>query len=296
MKLPSWFVQAIPDKNLLEDKFSFLESLKLATVCKNARCPNIGICFENNELAFMILGNSCTRRCKFCAVDKNKGPLGVDNSEPEKIARAVSSLKLDYVVVTSVSRDDLEDFGASVFADTIRQIKISNPSVKLEVLIPDFQGVRLCLDRLIESGPDVIAHNVETVSSLFASVRDLRSSYKISLGILEYVKNKNPGIFTKSSLMLGMGETKEEVLDVMRDLSSVGCDIITVGQYLSPGEGYYPVREFVAPGEFEYYQDMAYSFGFKATSCGALVRSSYKAKELFKKCTSLLLSEPALQV
>lgn len=288
MRMPYWLTQQLPDTEVIDKKFSLLESLNLNTVCKSARCPNLGTCFKEGALTFMILGDTCTRDCRFCAVKKSKEKnLLVDYKEPENIAKAIYELGIDYAIVTSVTRDDLEDRGAWIFSYTIREIREISPRTTIEVLIPDFAYNADSIKAVAQAGPDVIAHNLETVPRLFDSIKSSKSNYKSSLSLLKMIKGINPFVITKSSLMLGMGESSEEVIEVMRDLRDADCDIISLGQYLAPSRKLYPVAEYLTPGQFDRYKDSALSFGFKAVASGPLVRSSYKAKELFNKCMGL---------
>jgi lipoic acid synthetase len=297
MKLPSWFRQEIPDKEIINNKFSFLRGFNLNTVCESAHCPNLGKCFQNGELTFMILGDACTRNCKFCAVKKNnQGNLSLNHLEPINITRAVEELNLDYVVITSVSRDDLKDGGAAIFAETIKEIRNINSEIKIEILVPDFQGKFQSIETITKAKPDVIAHNLETVPRLFKTLRDKKANYKISLQLLKAVKEIDSDVFTKSSLMLGLGESDDEVCEVMQDLRSVDCDMLTLGQYLAPSKEHYPIKKFISLAQFKKYEEFALSLGFKAVASGPLVRSSYKAKELYARCMNSLLSELVLQV
>ncbi len=256
---------------------------RLHTVCEEALCPNIGECWGGGTATIMILGDICTRGCRFCAV-KSGNPMGLlDRSEPENVAAAVNELNLNYVVLTSVCRDDLPDGGASIYADTVRAIKHLNKDLLVEVLIPDFNGRTEDIKKVVDSHPDVIAHNVETIRRLTPSVRDRRASYDQSLKVLRTVKHLDKTIFTKSSIMVGLGETCQEVLDTMRDLRAADVDFITVGQYLRPTPSHLPVAEYVPPTVFDFYRQEALKLGFKYAACGPLVRSSYRAGEFYIK-------------
>ncbi|MFH0826780.1 MAG: lipoyl synthase [Candidatus Omnitrophota bacterium] len=258
-----------------------LSQLGVATVCRQAQCPNIARCFLEGQATFMILGSTCTRQCRFCAVDKSDTrALSVDEGEPLRIREAVRLLNLSYVVITSVARDDLPDAGASSFARTIEAVRSLNKDIKIEVLIPDFQGKALSLKRVLDAGPDVLAHNLETVERLYADVRP-QANYRLSLRLLRQAKETYPGILTKSSLMLGLGETKEELIAALQDLQKCGCDILTLGQYLAPSKKHHPVQEFISKEQFKEYEEMALSLGFKAVLAGSLVRSSYRAEEVY---------------
>lgn len=281
-RLPAWFKQEIPDKSTFE-KFDFIRQAKLNSVCKSAHCPNIGHCFKSKKITFMILGDICTRDCRFCAMAKNKKSfLPVDKEEPSRIAILVKKWGLNYVVLTSVTRDDLSDGGASIFARTIELIRRFNKNIKIEVLLPDFQGKISSLKTVVNAEPDVVSHNLETVRCLYKGLR-MDASYDLSLALLANAKIIKPGLITKSSLMLGFGETKKEVKGAMVDLRNVNCDILTLGQYLAPSEKHYQVKEFITPERFAAYQDMGVSLGFRAVLSGPKVRSSYDAEELYSK-------------
>ena len=278
--LPSWFKQELPDVQVLEKKRLF-SKLRLHTVCQEANCPNINYCFKNNKFTFIILGDTCTRHCCFCAVNKSsENKLSLSEEEPQAVARCVEVLGLRYVVITSVTRDDLFDGGAGQFSRTVRMVKALDSTIKVEVLIPDFQGNLSSLQRIIDSGADTIAHNIETVSRLYPYLRE-KSDYQRSLMILKRIKELSPGIRTKSSIMLGMGETEAELMQAMRDLRSNGCDFLTLGQYLAPSRKHYAIKEFIQPEQFQEYKRIAEAMGFKAVLSGPLVRSSYQAEELY---------------
>lgn len=277
-KLPDWLKKKIPDMKQVEETRDILKRLKLNTVCENAKCPNIGECFSRHTATFMILGDVCTRNCKFCAV-KHGIPLIVDKNEPERLGKAVSELGLKYVVVTSVTRDDLKDYGAGQFVDVVIEIRSNIPNIIIEILTPDFKGKEDCVEQVVWSKPDVFGHNLETVPSLYENVRQ-EADYRTSLNLLGMIKEFDSNIVTKSGIMLGLGESKEEVLRVMDDLSSVGCDLLTLGQYLSPSKNHFPVKEFITLKTFEEYKKLAEDKGFIVASA-PFVRSSYKADELF---------------
>ena len=247
----------------------------LATVCKEARCPNRSECFGRGTAAFMILGSNCTRDCTFCAVDRSY-PDPVDPGEPERLALAVAELGLNYVVVTSVTRDDLPDGGAAHFASTVRAIRARNPETSIELLIPDLAGNWEALAVICDSGPNVINHNVETVCDLYPAVRP-SARYERSLELLQRAKELNSNSLTKSGFMLGLGETEDQVLELLRDLRSVGCDALAVGQYLAPSQNHHPVVEYIHPSVFESLGATARDMGFTHVSSGPLVRSSYHA-------------------
>jgi lipoic acid synthetase len=259
---------------------SILNVTSLHTVCEEARCPNLGECFSSGTATILILGKVCTRTCGFCAVERGI-PAAPDESEPERVAEAVRRMHLGYVVITSVTRDDLADGGASVFAGTIRSIRSLNPQIKIEVLIPDFQGDRSALVAVLKESPDVLNHNVETISRLYSQVRP-QADYGRSLELLKRVKEYNPRMKTKSGFMLGLGETREEVLDLLRDLKRAGCDFLTIGQYLQPRPDRLPVVEYVPPEIFEEYRKIGGDMGFTSVASGPFVRSSFHASEMFE--------------
>jgi lipoic acid synthetase len=258
-----------------------MKQYSLHTVCEEAHCPNVGECWGGGTATFMIMGELCTRACRFCNVKSGK-PNGVLNrEEPANVARVVKDLELKYVVLTSVDRDDLPDGGASHFAQTISTIRALAPEVSIEALIPDFGGDLAALQTVVQAGPHVIGHNLETTAPLTAKVRDPRASYHQSLKVLEDVKQLNRKVFTKSSLMLGLGEREEELLQALRDLRVVGTDFLTLGQYLRPSPRNLPVVEYVTPERFSHYQEAAEELGFLYVASGPLVRSSYRAGEYF---------------
>ncbi len=256
---------------------NLLRRLDLNTVCEGARCPNIWECFTESTATFMILGNTCTRNCRFCIVAKGS-PLLVDEKEPKRLARAVKKLGLKHVVITSVTRDDLADGGASQFFQTIVEVRSINPDVVIELLIPDFEGRKRAIKQVLEARPDIIGHNLETVPSLYGEVRP-KASYERSLELLKLVKILQPDIYTKSGLMLGLGEEEQEILGVMEDLRGIDCDILTLGQYLQPSRSHLEIRRFIPPSKFEEYKRVAEKMGFLFVAAGPFVRSSYKAGE-----------------
>jgi len=266
-----------------------LSGLKINTVCQQARCPNLSHCFKNKELTLMILGNTCTRNCRFCAVAKSGGSsLSIDEEEPTRIARFIKDLGINYVVVTSVTRDDIPDGGAGHFAKTLASIHAINRNIKVEVLIPDFKADASSLKTVIDADPSVVAHNLETVRRLYQGLKP-DSNYEVSLRILKKIKEIKPGLITKSSLVLGLGETKSEVISAMQDLKNARCDILVLGQYLAPTLGHYPVRDFISLDTFRKYRDIGVRLGFKAVSSGPLVRSSYKANKIYKEAYSCMM-------
>jgi lipoyl synthase len=280
---PAWLkVKAPSGENYLRIK-SMLGNLKLATVCQEARCPNMAECWSGGTATFMLMGEVCTRGCKFCHV-KTGNPKGIlDPLEPEKVAYSIAEMNLEYVVITSVDRDDLPDQGSGHFARTVRTIKKLDPELIVEILTPDFRGERNCVDVIVEANPDVFAHNVETVERLQKKVRDPRANYRQSLKVLTMAKEKNTKIYTKTSLMLGLSETDEEIMQTLRDLRAVECDVVTFGQYLQPTPKHLAVEEFITPEKFQYWQKTAEDMGFLYVASGPLVRSSYRAGEFFMK-------------
>jgi len=283
-RLPRWFRQEIPDQASL-DMMRLFSEFAVNTVCQEAKCPNITYCFQKRNITFMILGDTCTRNCRFCNVGRKKGETSASTSEPsleeepEKVAQIVKLLGLKYVVITSVTRDDLPDGGASVFAKIIQLIRKINKDVQVEVLIPDFQAKLSSIRCVIDANPCVVGHNIETVPRLYSYLRPL-ADYQRSLYILSKIKELRPKICTKSSLMLGLGETEAEVIDVMKDLRTSLSDILTLGQYLAPSLEHYPVEGFVTIEQFNKYKEIGLSLGFKSVVSGPLVRSSYNAEEL----------------
>ncbi len=280
---PDWLKVKAPSSGEYHKIKSMLSSLGLATVCQEARCPNIGECWDGGTATFMLMGEVCTRGCKFCAV-KTGNPKGkIDELEPEKVGYSISQMELDYVVLTSVDRDDLPDQGANHFARTIRTIKKFSPRLIVEVLTPDFRGETSLVDLITEAKPDVFAHNVETVERLQKKVRDPRAGYAQSMSVLKSVKMKDPTRYTKTSLMLGLGEEDDEILQTLKDLRTIDCDVITFGQYLQPTERHLKVEKYVSPEEFQRWQKVAEEMGFLYVASGPLVRSSYRAGEFFMK-------------
>jgi lipoic acid synthetase len=280
---PDWLkVRAPAGENYARIK-NLLGDLKLATVCQEARCPNIGECWAGGTATIMLMGEVCTRGCKFCNV-KTGNPKGIlDPLEPEKVAHSIAQMNLEYLVLTSVDRDDLPDQGSGHFARTIRTIKKLDDHVLLEVLTPDFRGDLDLVRLLVEAKPDVFAHNVETVERLQKKVRDPRAGYTQSLNVLRAVKNFDSSCYTKTSLMLGLGETDAEILQTLKDLRSVNCDVVTFGQYLQPTPKHLKVEEFITPEKFNFWQKTAEDMGFLYVASGPLVRSSYRAGEFFMK-------------
>ena len=254
--------------------------LNLHTVCQNAKCPNIFECFSKKTATFLLLGNICTRNCAFCSVESGR-PMAIDENEPENIASAVSALELKYIVLTSVTRDDLADGGAGQFIKTLKMIKSAMPEAKVECLIPDFKNETKNLEILLQEDLDVLNHNIETVKENYTGIRN-GADYQKSLKILDSSKQIRPDIITKSGLMLGLGENMEEVYGLLKDLKSVNCDIVTIGQYLCPGKDNIPVQKYYSPEEFAGLENYAKNMGFKYVVSGVFVRSSYLAAAAFK--------------
>ena len=272
---PEWLKVRLPHGDAFHEVKAIVDAHHLHTVCESARCPNIAECWGRRTATFMILGDICTRSCRFCAV-KTGRPTELDELEPFRVADAVKQLGLKHAVITSVNRDDLKDGGAGIFAETIRQIRKKSPGCRIEVLIPDFQGDYDSLKLVIDARPAILNHNVETVPRLYKEVRP-QAKYERSLWVLE--ESRRHGLVTKSGLMVGLGETPEEVLDVMRDLRRIDCAILTIGQYLQPTKAHLPVDRFVHPDEFRMYKEEGLKMGFRFVESGPLVRSSYHADE-----------------
>ncbi len=275
---PGWLKRPLPSAPAFSRTRSLLDDGRLHTVCREARCPNCGECFSRGTAAFLILGDVCTRRCRFCAVTQGKPP-SPDPDEPRRVAEAALRMSLDYVVVTSVTRDDLADGGAGAFAETIRSVRSRRPSTRVEVLIPDFQGEEAALRTVLRARPDVLNHNLETVARLYPEVRP-QAIYNRSLELLRRAGLLAPGMPVKSGLMLGLGERPDEIESTLRDLLEAGCRILTMGQYLQPKRDCLPVARFVPPEEFDEWREVALKMGFARVACGPLVRSSYHAEDL----------------
>ncbi|OPX18354.1 lipoyl synthase [candidate division WOR-3 bacterium 4484_100] len=281
LKKPEWLKIKVPSGDGFKEVFKILKSHHLSTVCKEARCPNINDCWNRRQATIMILGKVCTRACRFCAV-KTGNPGGVLNpEEPENVAEAVKELKLRYVVLTSVDRDDLPDHGSGHYARTIKSIKNKNPGVLIEALIPDFSGNKSFIKKVVDTKPKVIGHNLETVKKLTPLIRDRRFSYEKSLNVLRTVKELDRKIYTKSGIMLGLGEEKDQVIQTLQDLRDAQVDIVTLGQYLQPTRRHHPVQKYYTPQEFEFFKKFAEDMGIRYVISGPLVRSSYHAEEIF---------------
>ncbi|MDI6765673.1 MAG: lipoyl synthase [Bacteroidota bacterium] len=274
LRRPEWLKAKIPSGENYARLKSLIEGKKLHTVCEEARCPNMGECWNHGTATFMILGDVCTRSCGFCAVKTGK-PTELDAQEPYRVAGAVKTMGVRLAVITSVNRDELFDGGAQIFAETIRQIRIVNPKTKVEVLIPDFKGDEFALNIVLDAFPDILNHNLETVLRLYLTVRP-QANYRRSLELLDRAKRR--GFNTKTGLMLGIGEKIEEVIEVMKDLRKINCDILTLGQYLQPTKEHIPVDRFVHPDEFKMLKEIGLNMGFRHVESGPLVRSSYHAE------------------
>lgn len=278
---PRWLRRSLPTGPEYEKMRQLLKRSHLTTVCQEAQCPNQFECYSEGTATFMILGDRCTRNCHFCAVEHK--PISLpDPEEPERVAEAVEILKLRYAVITSVTRDDLADGGASLFAETIRAVRKRRPETLIEVLIPDLQGNWRALAAIVDAGPDVLNHNMETVSSLYSRVRP-EAMYERSLALLAEGKKLNPQMPAKSGIMLGLGETRTELVQVWEDLLAAGCDILTLGQYLQPSKNHLPVERFVEPAEFDELKADALARGFAGVAAGPFVRSSYQAEALYRQ-------------
>jgi lipoyl synthase len=274
-RLPAWFKVNVREGRDYQDIRRLTGSLDLHTICEEARCPNIWECWNNRTATFLILGDICTRRCHYCSVTTGR-PLPVDTAEPARVAEAVRVLGLRHAVITSVNRDELPDGGAGIFAETIMAIRRSLPSCTIEVLIPDFMGDESALETVLAARPDILNHNIETVQRLFPSVRP-QGKYLRSISLLEAAAQK--GAVTKSGVMVGLGETTDEVRGVIQDLGAAGCSILSIGQYLQPTKAHWPVRRFYEPPEFQRFKEEGLALGFRHVESGPLVRSSYHAEE-----------------
>jgi lipoic acid synthetase len=278
-RLPEWARRPATHYESLNTLKSGLRALNLHTVCESARCPNIHECFHRGAATFMILGNRCTRGCGFCSVPKGNPrihDMRLDPAEPANVARMAADMKLKYVVITSVNRDDLEDGGSTHFAETVRQVRQAVPAARVEVLTPDFEGNRDAVARVLDAAPHVFNHNMETVPRLYRRVRP-QADYRQSLEVLHFARRHRPEVMTKSGFMVGLGETTEEVGQLLRDLRGRDVDVATIGQYLQPTRRHLPVAEYVTPEAFDRYRDMGLSMGFRMVFSGPLVRSSYMA-------------------
>ncbi|MCW4151093.1 lipoyl synthase [Halomonas sp. 18H] len=279
---PKWLRAQIPGGERFDAVKRNVDEHRLSTVCAESHCPNIGECWSNGTATIMLMGSVCTRACRFCAVDTGNPRGWLDQEEPQNTAKSVELMGLRYVVLTSVDRDDLEDGGATHYADCIRAIKARTPEVAVEALTPDFDADPAAVERVVDSGLEVFAQNVETVERLTSRVRDPRAGYRKTLDVLAHAKRHRPGVITKTSLMLGLGETEEEILQTFDDLREIGVDIVTLGQYLRPTRNHLPVERWVTPEEFERYRQLGLERGFMEVPSGPLVRSSYRADRVFE--------------
>lgn len=282
VKKPEWLKVKLPSGEDFQNYKEIDQSLKekkLFTVCQEASCPNIGECWSKKTATMMILGDTCTRACKFCDVNTGNPKGFVNAHEVDQASEMVKVMSLKYLVITSVDRDDLFDFGSTHFANVVKRIANDHPAVKVEVLIPDFLGIEEHMHTLAKSNPFVIAQNIETVKRLTHPVRDRRASYETTLKCLKFYKENYPHIHTKSSIMVGLGETMEEIIETLKDLRSVGCDIVTIGQYLRPSKRHLPIVRYYSPEEFNKIKEIAYELNFNFVASGPLVRSSYKASD-----------------
>ena len=286
-RLPAWFKVNVREGRDYQDIRRLTGSLKLHTICEEARCPNIWECWNNRTATFLILGDICTRRCHYCSVTTGR-PLPLDTAEPARVAEAVKVLGLRHAVITSVNRDEIPDGGAGIFAETIMAIRRSLPSCTIEVLIPDFMGDESALETVLAAKPDILNHNIETVSRLFPSVRP-QGKYLRSIRLLEAASHK--GAVTKSGMMVGLGETIDEVRGVMQDLRAAGCSILSLGQYLQPTTAHWPVLRFYEPSEFQRFKEDGLALGFRHVESGPLVRSSYHAEQQASSVSSVVSPE-----
>jgi len=296
-RLPEWLTIRLPRPDTIKQVEGMMRAKNLHTVCESARCPNLPECWSKKTATFMILGDTCTRSCGFCAIKVGRG-LTVDQDEPENVANVAKDLGLKHIVVTSVARDDLADEGSSQFAETIRSIHASNPLTIVEVLTPDFKAKRWCIKNVTDAHPEIYNHNIETIERLHTVVRP-QAKYGRSLDVLRTVKQLDSSIYTKSGIMLGLGETKDEVIRTLKDLREAGVDAVTIGQYLRPTMRHLPVNDFVHPDEFKEYEGIGEEMGFAFVASGPFIRSSYNAIEFSKKVMAERLArmdEPSANV
>lgn len=273
---PKWLRVKLPTGKKYTELRNLVDKYKLNTICTSGSCPNMGECWGEGTATFMILGNICTRSCGFCGV-KTGRPESVDWDEPEKVARSIKIMNIKHAVLTSVDRDDLNDMGSIIWAETVKAVRRMNPETTLETLIPDFQGIERHIDRIIEVAPEVISHNIETVRRLSREVR-IQAKYERSLSVLKYLKSQGQRR-TKSGIMLGLGETREEVIEALYDLRANDVDVVTIGQYLQPSKKHLPVKQFILPEQFNEYKQIGLELGFRHVESSALVRSSYHAEK-----------------
>lgn len=287
-KRPDWLKVRIPSGDTYFEVRRILQSHRLNTICEDAMCPNIAECWGTHRTAtFMILGDICTRACAFCAVTSGK-PTEYDLAEPSRVAAAIAELKLRHAVITSVDRDDLADGGASLFAAVVREIRRRDPEVRIELLTPDFQGLLEAVNTVADSGPDIFSHNIETVRRLYPAIR-FKSDYNTSFGLLKAARKRNPGMFIKTGIMVGLGEETGEVLDLMQDALDAGVDILTIGQYLRPSAKHAEIRKYYHPDEFVEFREFGRRLGLRWVFAGPLVRSSYHAEDVFAEAAQTRL-------
>jgi lipoic acid synthetase len=283
LKKPSWLRVKAKGGAMYDETKRIVHEHKLSTVCEEAMCPNISECWSSGTATFMLMGDTCTRACRFCAVNTGNPQGWLDKDEARNTAESVKLMGLKYLVLTSVNRDDLEDGGAGHYAEVVKRVKAENPDVAVEALTPDFQGIFDCIETVVDSGIVVFAQNVETVKRLTHPVRDPRATYEQTLAVLKHAKEYKPEVLTKTSIMLGLGETEEEIIEAMDDLRAINCDVLTLGQYLQPTENHLPIERYVTPEEFEKYRQWGLKKGFLEVVSGALVRSSYRAEQVLMK-------------
>ena len=276
IKKPKWLRVKLPTGENYRKVRGLVDEHKLHTICESGNCPNMGECWGEGTATFMILGNICTRSCGFCGV-KTGRPETVDWDEPEKVARSIKIMNIKHAVLTSVDRDDLKDMGSIMWAETVKAVRRMNPNITMETLIPDFQGIEKHIDRIIEVAPEVVSHNMETVRRLTREVR-IQAKYDKSLGVLKYLKDQGQRR-TKTGLMLGLGETRDEVIETLHDIKNADVDVVTIGQYLQPSKKHLPVKQFITPDQFKEYETIGLDLGFRHVESSALVRSSYKAQK-----------------
>ena len=273
---PKWLRVKLPTGKKYTELRGLVDKYKLNTICTSGSCPNMGECWGEGTATFMILGNVCTRSCGFCGV-KTGRPETVDWDEPEKVARSIKIMNIKHAVLTSVDRDDLKDMGSIMWAETVKSVRRMNPNTTMETLIPDFQGIEKHIDRIIKVAPEVVSHNMETVKRLTREVR-IQAKYEKSLGVLKYLKD-NGQRRTKTGLMLGLGETRSEIIQTLHDIRNADVDVVTIGQYLQPSKKHLPVKQFITPDQFKEYETIGLELGFRHVESSALVRSSYKAQK-----------------
>jgi lipoic acid synthetase len=283
LKKPSWLRIKVKGGAVYDRTKNIVHEHKLSTVCEEAMCPNISECWSSGTATIMLMGDTCTRACRFCAVNTGNPQGWLDKDEAKNTAESVKLMGLKYLVLTSVNRDDLEDGGAGHYAEVVRRVKADNPDVVVEALTPDFEGIFDCIETVVDSGIAIFAQNVETVRRLTHPVRDPRATYEQTLAVLKHAKEYKPEVLTKTSIMLGLGETEEEIIEAMDDLRAINCDILTFGQYLQPTENHLPIERYVTPKEFEKYRQWGLDRGFMEVVSGALVRSSYRAEQVLMK-------------